>query len=136
MVPGCIFCSIVAGTTPSCQVMDSRLAIAFLDINPAADGHTLVAPKEHAEDIFALEEEVGADVWLLAVAVARRLDDVLRPDGMTLFQANRKAGWQDVFHFHIHIVPRWNGDGLVRPWRATPGDPARLDDIADQLQLR
>ena len=116
--------------------MDSGLAIAFLDINPAADGHTLIAPKEHAEDIFALEEEVGADVWLLAVAVARRLDDVLRPDGMTLFQANRKAGWQDVFHFHIHIVPRWNGDGLVRPWRATPGDPARLDDIADQLQLR
>jgi histidine triad (HIT) family protein len=114
--------------------MDSPLAIAFLDINPAADGHTLVAPRDHFEDIFALHGEVATGVWALTLDAARRLDAVLKPDGMTIFQANREAGWQDVFHFHIHLVPRWNGDPLVRPWRVASGDPQRLDDLAERLR--
>ncbi len=113
--------------------MDSPLAIAFLDINPAADGHTLVAPREHIADIFDLDGDVAMDLWGLTLAAARRLDAVLKPDGMTVFQANREAGWQDVIHFHIHLVPRWNGDSLVRPWRHSSGDPQRLDNLAAQL---
>ncbi|MDP9296783.1 MAG: HIT domain-containing protein [Actinomycetota bacterium] len=93
MVENCILCGIGAGKAPSHPVLDSSLAVAFLDINPAADGHTLVAPKAHVQDVFALEGEVAADVWRLTCAVARRLDYVLEPDGMTLFQANRSAGW-------------------------------------------
>jgi histidine triad (HIT) family protein len=134
MASACIFCAIVAGSEPSRQVMESERTLAFLDINPAADGHTLVAPKAHATDIWTLTEDVASDVWRLTVAVARRLNDVLHPDGMTLFQANGKAGWQDVFHFHLHVVPRWGGDSLVRPWRPTPGDPEHLDEVAARLQ--
>lgn len=114
--------------------MDSPLAIAFLDINPAADGHTLVAPRDHIADIFALDGEVAAGVWALAVDAARRLNDVLKPDGMTIFQANREAGWQDVFHVHIHLVPRWKGDSLVRPWHHASGDSGELQRIADRLR--
>ena len=129
-----VFCSIVAGTEPSRQVMENARAVAFLDVNPAADGHTLVAPKEHFPDIWTLGDDAASSVWRLAVEVAHRLDEVLDPNGMTLFQANRAAGWQDIFHFHIHVVPRWEDDALVRPWRPTPGVGERLDDIAGRLQ--
>ena len=93
-----------------------------------------VYEEDHVADIFALNEGVATAAWALTLDAARRLDAVLRPDGMTLFQANREAGWQDVFHFHIHLVPRWNGDSLVRPWRHASGDPQRLDDLADRLR--
>jgi histidine triad (HIT) family protein len=90
--------------------------------------------KEYFPDIWALSDEAASDVWRLAVGVAHRLNEVLDPDGMTLFPANRAAGWHDVFHFHLHVVPRWEGDALVRPWRHTPGDNKRLDDIARRPQ--
>jgi histidine triad (HIT) family protein len=130
---GCIFCAIVAGMEPSRGIMESEHALALLDINPAADGHTLVIPKEHRDDIWALSPGLASDVWALTLRVAHRLRDRLKPDGLTLFQANGKAGWQDVFHVHIHAVPRWEGDPLIRPWRSTPGDPVRLDEVAARL---
>ena len=130
-----MFCSIAWGSAPGRPVLEAPQAIAFLDINPATDGHTLVVPRHHAEDIFDLDEETAAAVWQLTVAVARRLDEVLSPDGLTLFQANGAAGWQDVFHFHIHVVRRWRDDGLVRPWRHTPGDTGRLDEVAARLRV-
>ena len=129
----CVICSIVDGREPSRRVLESRSALAFLDINPAADGHTLVVPKEHFADIWMLRADAADDVWRLAVSVARLLKDALRPDGMTLFQANGRAGWQDISHFHLHLVPRWLGDPLVRPWHSRPGEPARLDEIAARL---
>ena len=64
---------------------------------------------------------------------SHRLKEVLEPGGLTLFQANGQAGWQDVFHFHIHLVPRWVGDRLIKPWVVRPGDPTRLDEIASRL---
>jgi histidine triad (HIT) family protein len=133
MAEGCIFCRIVDGRSPSRRVLESERALAFLDINPASDGHTLVIPKAHADDIWDLRDDDGAAVWDLTRRVARRLRDVLAPDGLTLFQANRAAGWQDVFHFHVHIVPRWSGDALTKPWRVAPGDETELDRIAARL---
>jgi histidine triad (HIT) family protein len=132
--PNCIFCAIVAGTTPSFRVAGSDLAYAFLDINPATDGHTLVIPKAHATDIWDLDPEDGRATWTLAQDVAHLLRDRMRADGMTLAQANGRAGWQHVFHVHIHVIPRWEGDGLIQPWHMTPGDPARLAAIADRLK--
>jgi histidine triad (HIT) family protein len=132
--PNCIFCAIVAGTTPSFRVAGSDLAYAFLDINPATDGHTLVIPKAHATDIWDLDPEDGRATWTLAQDVAGLLRDRMRADGMTLAQANGRAGWQHVFHVHIHVIPRWEGDGLIQPWHMTPGDPARLEEIADRLK--
>lgn len=108
--------------------------MAFLDLNPAGEGHTLVIPRNHATDIWELSGEDAAEVWLLTSRVAHRLNDVLRPEGLTLFQANREAGWQDLFHFHVHLVPRWAGDGLTKPWHSVLGDPARLDQVFARLR--
>jgi histidine triad (HIT) family protein len=133
MAADCVFCAIVAGDAPSRLVMESSRAMALLDINPASDGHTLVIPRTHATDIWKLAGEDADEVWRLTLRVAHRLDEVLKPEGLTLFQANRRAGWQDVFHFHIHVVPRWRDDGLIKPWEMAQGDPSRLDKIAAQL---
>jgi histidine triad (HIT) family protein len=126
-VIACIFCSIVAGTAPSERVAESERALAVMDINPAADGHTLVITKAHAVDIWDLTPADGSEVWDLAMKVSEAIRDGLNPDGLTLFQANRRAGWQDVFHFHLHLVPRWEGDALVKPWMS---EDSRRDGIA------
>jgi histidine triad (HIT) family protein len=126
-VTACIFCSIVAGTAPSERVAESERALAVMDINPAADGHTLVITKAHAVDIWDLTPSDGSAVWDLAMKVSEAIRDGLNPDGLTLFQANRRAGWQDVLHFHLHLVPRWQGDELVKPWMS---EDSRRDGIA------
>lgn len=124
----CVFCSIVAGTAPSERVAESERALAVMDINPAADGHTLVITKAHAVDIWDLTPSDGSAVWDLAMKISEAIRDGLNPDGLTLFQANRRSGWQDVFHFHLHLVPRWQGDALVKPWLS---EDSRRDGIGD-----
>ena len=123
----CIFCQIVARDAPSEIVAENDRAIAVMDVNPASDGHTLVISKTHADDIWQLGADDGTAMWSLVSDVARAVRDGLRPDGLTLFQANRRAGWQDVFHFHLHLVPRWEGDALVKPWTS---EDYRRDGIA------
>ena len=134
MTVGCVFCSIVAGESSSYQVAESDRALAFLDINPAVEGHTLVIPKAHADDIWDLDPDDGREVWALAQEVAHVLQERIRPDGMTLFQANGKFGWQHVFHFHLHVVPRWADDTLHKPWEMKEGDPARLTDVLARIR--
>jgi histidine triad (HIT) family protein len=131
--PGCIFCAIVADEAPSYRVAESDRALAFLDVNPATDGHTLVVPKRHATDIWDLDPDDGRATWTLAQEVAHLLRDRLRADGMTLAQANGRAGWQHVFHVHVHVIPRWEGDGLMQPWRMIPGDPVAVAAVAQRL---
>jgi len=130
----CIFCRIVAGKAPAEVVAQDDRALAFMDINPATDGHTLVVPRTHAEDIWDLEPEDGRAVWTLAQEVAAAIRAGLEPDGLTLFQANRKAGWQDVFHFHLHLVPRWGDDGLIRPWRSEGSRRAGVEAAAAKIR--
>ena len=129
----CLFCSIAAGAIPARIVGESAGAMAFLDINPAGTGHTLVIPRTHATDIWDLAPDDADEVWRLSQRTADRLRQVLEPEGLTIFQANGKAGWQEGFHFHVHLVPRWRGDGLTKPWHGTPGDPAELDALAKRL---
>jgi histidine triad (HIT) family protein len=131
---GCIFCSIVAGDVPSEVVGENERALAFMDINPANDGHTLVISKAHADDLWDLDEEDGRAVWELTQATANAIRAGLAPEGLTLFQANRKAGWQDVFHFHLHLVPRWEGDDLVKPWRPGEAKRAGVADAAAKIR--
>ena len=120
----CVFCGIVRGDLPSHQVYEDDQTLAFLDINPATDGHTLLVPKEHAADLFDISADSAAAVMRTARLVAAQIDERLSPEGLTLVQSNRPAGWQDVFHLHLHLVPRWHNDGLVRPWspRAAPAE--------------
>lgn len=119
MTDDCIFCRIVTGDAPSYLVAENDLTIAFLDRGQATPGHTLVVPRAHAIDIWEISEADVAAVMAMAKRVAHLLDHRLHPDGMNLTQSNRAAGWQDVFHFHLHVIPRWSGDGLTPPWRPT-----------------
>ena len=133
-VEDCVFCGIVRGTVPSHLVHEDGQTLAFLDINPAADGHTLVVPKQHADDLFDIDADSAAAVMRTVKVVADRIAERLAPDGLTLFQANRAAGWQDVLHLHVHLVPRWDGDGLVRPWQPAPAAGHRLAAVAGTLR--
>jgi histidine triad (HIT) family protein len=131
---GCVFCRIAAGTEPSWQVWDNEYAYAFLDRSPATTGHTLVVPRIHAADIWDISRQDAGYLMETAHDVARLLNDKLRPDGMTLFQANRAAGWQEVFHMHIHLVPRYAGDQLTRSWTARPAAEQELDEVLNRIR--
>ena len=117
----CIFCRIIAGNAPAFVVAEDDQTVAFLDRGQATEGHTLVVPRTHATDIWSISEVDASAVMSMAKRVAHLLDERLAPDGLNITQSNRAAGWQDVFHFHVHVIPRWTGDGLVHH-----GDPRGL----------
>lgn len=108
----CIFCAIAAHQQPAEIVYEDERTMAFLDINPANPGHTLVIPKRHAATLFEIDEEDAAAVMRTAVRVARAIRAALAPDGLNLVQSNGRAGGQEIFHLHVHVIPRWVGDGL------------------------
>ena len=106
--------------------------MALLDRGQATEGHTLVVPRTHAADIWAISELDAVAVMTMAKRIAHVLDERLGSDGLTLVQSNRSAAWQDVFHFHLHVIPRWTDDALMRPWRPTlPSD----EQLAATLSL-
>ena len=131
----CIFCSIVEGSAPAEVIYEDASCIAILDINPATRGHSLVIPRAHHDDLFALPEDLGTEVMRATKRVAHAIDESLQPDGMNLVQANRKAGWQTIFHFHVHVVPRYKDDGLVPPWRLDhKGNRDELKETAEKIR--
>ncbi len=108
----CIFCDIIDGLAPAEVVFEDEETLAFMDINPANPGHTLIIPKRHVRDIYGLDDETAAAVMETTVRLARAIKSALQPDGMNLVQSNERAASQEIFHFHMHIIPRWYGDGL------------------------
>jgi len=108
----CIFCAIAEGRAPAEVIFEDEQTMAFMDINPANPGHTLVIPKQHMRDIYELDEEMATAVMRTAARVAKAIEAALQPDGLNLLQSNGRAGGQAVFHFHMHVIPRWYGDGL------------------------
>jgi histidine triad (HIT) family protein len=132
-VADCIFCKIVAGELPASVVAADEQAIAFLDINPATRGHTLVIPRAHAQDIHDVSGDDLAATISLAQKVAAVARERLGADGVTLMQSSGQAAWQTVFHFHIHVIPRYIGDPLSLPWVPAPGDPQELAAAAAAL---
>ena len=109
----CIFCTIIAKRAPAAIVYESDGAIAFLDIHPVTEGHTLVIPKKHCRNLFDLDDASGAAVMHASRVVARALRKAFNADGLTVLQSNERAGGQDVFHYHAHLAPRFVGDGLM-----------------------
>jgi histidine triad (HIT) family protein len=122
----CIFCSIVAGAAPSWVVDQDDVAVAFLDISQATPGHTLVVPRRHAPDIWSLSADEAASVMRSVHRVAGRLRDTLQLAGMNITQSNGAAAGQEVFHYHVHLVPRYGGDVLAPPWRSGSAAPDEL----------
>ena len=114
----CPFCRIARGEEPALLVYDDASTVAFLDRAPVAPGHTLVVPRVHSRNLFDIDPETAGALFSTAIHVARLLRTALRPDRLTLIQTNEAAGWQSVFHFHLHLVPRWEDDDLAPPWRS------------------
>jgi len=127
-VPDCIFCAIVAGELPATVVAAEERAIAFMDISPATHGHMLVIPRAHARDVHEIAPEDLVACAALAQRLAGLARDRLGADGVNLLNSAGAAAWQSVFHFHIHVIPRYAGDPLRLPW--TPGAGGDADDVA------
>ena len=134
MKDGCTFCGIVQGTAPAELIVETEGALAFVNKKPANPGHMLVIPKAHADDIWDLTREDGEVVWSLVRRMATLARQVYDPDGLNLFQANRRAGWPSEFHFHVHVVPRWEDDALVPNWAQLVGDPAQVAEMGERLR--
>jgi len=132
----CIFCRIIAGESPCEAIWQDAQCLAFMDINPVNDGHCLVIPKAHYENLFAMPPEAFGRVALAAAMVARAVDAELRPGGMNLVQANGAFARQSVFHVHIHVLPRREGDNLLINWDPQRGDSTRIAEIAARLRAR
>lgn len=129
----CIFCKIVEGSIPSHKVFEDQYCYAFLDIFPANRGHTLVIPKKHVRDIHEADSETYSHVAAAAKTVADLLQAKLVSEGTTVFQMSREAGWQTVFHLHMHVIPRWDSDGLHKPWDIAPAADSDLLEVLQQI---
>lgn len=130
----CIFCRIIAGDIPSHTVYEDDATLAFLDINPATRGHTLVIPKQHAADLFGIAPEDAAAIARTTQRVAQNMRSVLQPDGINVLQNNGPAAGQVVFHYHVHVIPRWDGDRALGMWRPGTTDHAALSALATELR--
>jgi histidine triad (HIT) family protein len=133
-MPDCVFCQIVAREASAHIVAEDDSTVAFLDRGQATEGHTLVVPRSHASDLWDVSDEDAAAVMVMAKRIANTLERQLAPDGLNLMQSNRAAGWQDVFHFHVHVIPRWSDDRLVRPWQPTRTSDEQLAATFERLR--
>ena len=129
----CLFCKIVAGDLPAHKVYEDERTLAFLDLYPGCEGHTLVIPKRHAEGFFSLDDEDRDAVMATARRVAGALLAETGAEGLNLHQSNGKAAGQVIFHFHLHLLPRWEGDGLKAPWKPREGEAEELAELARRL---
>jgi histidine triad (HIT) family protein len=129
----CTFCKILEGLLPSWRVYEDESSVAFLDKGQVTRGHTLVVPRLHAEDIWALSEDEARAVMRSVHRVARLLREKLGLLGLNVTQANGRAAWQAVFHYHVHLIPRYGDDGFRPPWRSTSPSQEQLSDVHQQL---
>jgi histidine triad (HIT) family protein len=131
--PDCIFCKIVAGELPATIVGEDERTIAFMDTSPATRGHALVIPREHSVDLLAVEREDLTAVSLAAQRLAGRMKERLGADGVNLLNSCGAVAFQTVFHFHVHVIPRYEGDSLRLPWVPAAGDAEQIAAAAQEL---
>jgi histidine triad (HIT) family protein len=133
----CIFCKIIAGDVPCTKVYEDDVALAFMDIMPLNKGHLLVVPKEHFENIVEIDPQVYGHLASVICRIAKAVDAAVVPDGMNVLQLNGEAANQVVPHLHMHIVPRWNGDGLtISAWEPVMGEPEKISAAAELIKQK
>ena len=132
--PDCIFCKIIGGEIPATVIDQDERTIAFMDINPATRGHALVATREHVRDLLDIGPEDLAATITAAQRLARRMTERLGADGINVLNNTGAASWQEVFHYHLHVIPRYHDDPLRLPWRPAPGDPDEIAAAAEALR--
>ena len=129
----CIFCKIANGEIPSKTLYEDETFRVIVDLGPAAKGHALILPKSHYADLYELPEDTAADAMILARKMAARITDRLQCDGFNLMQNNGETAGQTVFHFHMHLIPRYRDDGQKIGW--IPGEPSaeELEEIKNKI---
>jgi len=132
----CIFCHIVSGEAPAHFVYKDNLVVAFLSLEQPNPYKVLVIPRSHIETIYDLNTELAAAIFKATVRIARGVRDVSGCEGLNLVQSNGRAGQQDVFHFHLHIVPRFAGDKIILDWDNTPFSADKLNQFAGEIRAR
>lgn len=120
---GCIFCMLANGDIPTNTLYEDEMFRVILDVAPATKGHALILPKEHADNLYELPENVVVRTLPLAQKMAARMTEKLGCDGLNLVQNNGEAAGQTVKHFHLHLVPRYEGEEEIIKW--TPGNPSK-----------
>jgi histidine triad (HIT) family protein len=132
--PDCLFCKIVAGEIPATIVASDERTVTFMDISPATRGHALVIPRAHARDLLEIDSVDLAAVAQAAQRLARTAKATLGADGINLINSSGAPAWQTVFHFHVHVIPRYEDDPLRLPWTPEPGDMEQIRATGEQLK--
>jgi histidine triad (HIT) family protein len=130
----CIFCKIAAGEAPATIVYEDERTLAFMDISPATRGHMLVIPRRHARDLLEIDVDDLKATVAVGQQLAKRAVERLEADGVNLLNSCGRAAWQVIFHFHLHVIPRYQGDPLKLPWVPGDGDPDEIAAVATQLR--
>lgn len=130
----CAFCKIIAGEIPCYKVYEDDNFLAFLDIYPVNPGHVLVIPKEHHDNVFTLPDELASNYFIIVKKISKIVKDVMNADGININMNNLPAAGQVVFHSHIHVIPRFNGDGLNH-WGSKDINKDEMSLIADKMKL-
>ena len=132
----CIFCKIANGEIPSATVYEDSVCRVILDVNPANKGHALLIPKEHFDNIYSIDAETAAKIFTIATEVAKAQKAELNPDGLNILQNNGEAAGQTVFHFHMHLVPRYIKDNVTMTWIPGKADTEELSTLSKALRKR
>ena len=132
----CIFCKIDNGEIPSATVYEDSICRVILDVNPANKGHALIIPKEHFDNIYSMDAETAAKIFTIATEVAKAQKAELNPDGLNILQNNGEAAGQTVFHFHMHLVPRYIKDNVTMTWIPGKADTEELSALSKALRKR
>ena len=131
----CIFCKLANGIIPTNSIYEDEKFNVILDAGPATKGHALIIPKDHYKNIYELPEETAGEVFKLAKKLAIKMTDKLGADGFNIVQNNNEVAGQSVFHFHMHLIPRYEGDGQHILWKPTEPDADVLKSIAESLKM-
>ncbi len=134
MKDDCIFCKLANGVFPTNSIYEDEDFKVILDMGPATKGHALILPKEHYKNLYELPEETAGKVFKLAKKLAVQMTEKLGADGFNIVQNNNEVAGQTVFHFHMHLIPRYEGDGQHILWEPTSPTPEELVAIKEQLK--
>ena len=130
----CIFCRIISGEIPSTTIYENSKFKVIMDIAPANKGHVLILPKEHYDNIYDIDTATAGELFELAVMTARALKSVLDCDGMNILQHNGTVAGQTVFHFHMHIIPRYEGDTVNIGWKELSYEDGEMEQLREAIR--
>jgi len=132
--PDCIFCKVISGELPGEIVDSDARTVTVMDINPATRGHVVVIPRDHASDLVEVSDEDLVATMHAVRRIVARMRETLEPAGFNILNNVGRAAWQSIFHFHVHVIPRYHEDPLRLPWLPEPADPSELAAVAAQLR--